>query len=143
MAILNMFPILIIMFLGILSQIFFCIWVYKDATKRGENGVLWLLLIIFVPNLLGLLLYFLIGRKDVRMECPNCHNSTPSKGGYCTYCGEPISYEIDNSHNIFAYLGLGTIILVFILGIIGLILFSRMDGTVIESAMGLKMGGLV
>jgi len=40
-------------------QIGIGIWVYKDAESRGENGVLWLL-VVFVGGLIGLIVYFII-----------------------------------------------------------------------------------
>lgn len=42
------------------------LWVYQDANKRGANGMLWAL-IVFFGSLLGLLLYFAIGRNPNRM----------------------------------------------------------------------------
>ncbi len=39
------------------------IWVYQDANKRGANGVLWAI-IVFIAGLLGLLLYFAVGRNN-------------------------------------------------------------------------------
>ncbi len=42
------------------------IWVYQDANKRGANGVLWAA-IVFFGSLVGLLLYFAIGRNQNRV----------------------------------------------------------------------------
>ena len=39
------------------------IWVYQDANKRGANGILWAI-IILIAGLLGLLLYFAVGRNQ-------------------------------------------------------------------------------
>jgi len=39
------------------------IWVYQDANKHGANGVLWAA-IVFFGSLVGLLLYFAIGRNQ-------------------------------------------------------------------------------
>lgn len=39
------------------------IWVYRDAKKRGADAILWAVL-TFVFGLIGLLLYFAIGRKN-------------------------------------------------------------------------------
>ncbi len=52
-------------FILIINAVFFvawialCVWVYRDAEKRGMNGVLWLLVVI-VGQLLGLILYFIL-----------------------------------------------------------------------------------
>ncbi|MCD6457266.1 MAG: PLDc N-terminal domain-containing protein [Thermoproteales archaeon] len=42
--------------------LFVCFWVYKDANKRGENGVLWAL-IVLVLGIIGLIIYFLLVRS--------------------------------------------------------------------------------
>jgi uncharacterized membrane protein YhaH (DUF805 family) len=44
-------------------NIFILIWVYNDANKRGANGLLWAL-IVLVAGILGLLLYFAVGRNQ-------------------------------------------------------------------------------
>jgi uncharacterized membrane protein YhaH (DUF805 family) len=37
-----------------------CVWVYRDATRRGaENAVIWLILVI-VTGLLGLIIYLIV-----------------------------------------------------------------------------------
>jgi TctA family transporter len=42
--------------------IILCIWVYKDAEKRGLNGGLWLLIII-LTGLIGFIIYMVIARR--------------------------------------------------------------------------------
>lgn len=39
------------------------IWVFQDANKRGVNGLLWAL-IVFFAGIVGLLLYFALGRSS-------------------------------------------------------------------------------
>jgi len=43
--------------------LFVCFWVYKDANKRGENGVLWALIVLLVLGIIGLIIYFLLVRS--------------------------------------------------------------------------------
>jgi len=69
------------------------IWVYKDAKKRRENAVLWLVITIF-GGLIGLLIWIAIrppigGRKTLpdRM-CPNCGRSIPMDAKICPYCSK-------------------------------------------------------
>ncbi|RLE68152.1 MAG: hypothetical protein DRJ34_03575 [Thermoprotei archaeon] len=40
-------------------QIAIAIWVYRDAKKRGEDALLWLL-IVLLTGLIGLIIYVLI-----------------------------------------------------------------------------------
>ena len=35
-------------------------YVWADAKRRGMNAVLWLLLAIFIPNAIGIILYFIL-----------------------------------------------------------------------------------
>lgn len=42
------------------------IWVYQDANKRGANGLLWAVIVLII-GLVGLLLYFAVGRNQNRM----------------------------------------------------------------------------
>jgi len=42
-------------------QIAIAIWVYRDAKKRGEEALLWLL-IVLLTGLIGLIVYILIRR---------------------------------------------------------------------------------
>ena len=49
--------IVIIIALGL--TIWMCIWVYRDAKKRGQNEVLWLL-VVLVGGCIGLLVYLIV-----------------------------------------------------------------------------------
>jgi hypothetical protein len=64
-------------------------YVYGDARRRGMNHVLWTLLAIFIPNAIGIILYFIL-RDPVAVPCPSC--GTPAKKGhaYCAGCGTPV-----------------------------------------------------
>ncbi|HKV04003.1 MAG TPA: zinc ribbon domain-containing protein [Candidatus Acidoferrales bacterium] len=63
-------------------------YVCGDSMRRGMNCVLWTLLAIFIPNGIGIILYFLL-RDPVRRPCPNC--SKPTRGGtFCPHCGTPL-----------------------------------------------------
>jgi len=45
--------------------ILLCVWVYRDAQKRGMSGILWLI-IVLIGGLLGLIIYLIV-RKDEKM----------------------------------------------------------------------------
>lgn len=74
------------------------IWVYRDAERRGMNGVLWALLVL-IGNLIGLLIYLIVrsdafqappGREPSTRTCPNCQRSVASSFAYCPNCGSPL-----------------------------------------------------
>lgn len=89
----------IIIFLGfmILSLTFLGLWTYRDAKNRGLNAKLWTFIVLFVPNLIGLLIYFLVGRKSTMIRCQNCCNDTPKSSKYCMNCGDLISIDKDDN----------------------------------------------
>lgn len=77
------------------------IWVYRDAEQRGENGVLWLL-IVLVAGIIGLIIWLILrppvgGRKELHAagtgsrndrRCPNCGRYIPFDSRICPYCGK-------------------------------------------------------
>jgi hypothetical protein len=64
-------------------------YVCGDARRRGMNAVLWTLLAIFIPNAIGIILYFIL-RDPIPVPCPAC--GTPAKKGqtYCAACGAAV-----------------------------------------------------
>ena len=46
-------------------------YVNRDAGRRGMNRLLWTLIVIFVPNAIGFILYFLL-RQPLQSPCPSC-----------------------------------------------------------------------
>jgi hypothetical protein len=65
------------------------IWVYKDAEKRGKNGVLWLIIVIIL-GLIGLIIWLVVrGEKQVSSRhCPNCGRGIPEDARICPYCNK-------------------------------------------------------
>jgi hypothetical protein len=64
-------------------------YVYGDAGRRGMKQLLWTLLAIFIPNGIGIILYFIL-RDPVAPPCPGC--GTPARKGhaYCASCGQAV-----------------------------------------------------
>lgn len=81
------------MVLILLSVIFAGVWVYKDAKQRGLQAGLWTLLVVLSGNFLGLILYLLIGRKQVRGVCGNCGASADLQNQFCPSCGEKLTVK--------------------------------------------------
>jgi hypothetical protein len=73
------------------ATIFACLallvgYVNADAGRRGMNRTLWTLLVIFVPNAIGYILYFLL-RNPIRQHCPRCAAEVDLRVNYCPACG--------------------------------------------------------
>lgn len=52
-------------------------YVYGDAKRRGMRYVMWTLLAIFVPYLIGVIVYFIL-RDPLPKACPGCGNMAKS-----------------------------------------------------------------
>ncbi len=70
------------------------IWVYKDAERRGMNGILWALLVL-IGNLIGLLIYLIVRTEPVTapvksavdQSCPQCREPVAQGFSFCPHCG--------------------------------------------------------
>jgi RNA polymerase subunit RPABC4/transcription elongation factor Spt4 len=74
--------------------IFVIVWVYRDAERRGMNGILWGLL-VFIGNIIGLLIYLIVRSDNVPSTteavshhiCPECSTPVSQKYAFCPHCG--------------------------------------------------------
>jgi double zinc ribbon protein len=60
-------------------------YVNQDAKRRGMNRTLWTLLVTFIPNGIGFVLYFLL-RQPLPVPCPQCGNPTNPNFNFCPKC---------------------------------------------------------
>jgi RNA polymerase subunit RPABC4/transcription elongation factor Spt4 len=57
-----------------------------DARRRGMRYVMWTLLAIFIPNAIGIILYFVL--RDPLLECcPKCGALGRRNFAFCPQCG--------------------------------------------------------
>ena len=63
------------------------IWIYRDASKRGERRILWGLFgLLNVPS--SLVVYLLVTRRPGKSKhCPACSARIPGKARFCSECG--------------------------------------------------------
>ena len=74
-------------------------YVYGDARRRAMKPVLWMLVCLLFPNLLGFLLYFVM-RQPIALPCGHCGNFVPQDQRFCSYCGaEQIAPGEDVGHS--------------------------------------------
>ena len=54
-------------------------WTYSDAKKRSDKPEIWTLIVLLVPNFIGLIIYLLVGRtkKPEDMDSPRNRFFTP------------------------------------------------------------------
>jgi hypothetical protein len=60
-------------------------YVTRDAKRRGMNVPLWTLLVIFVPNAIGFIIYFLL-RQPLMTKCPRCGATANPNFNFCSKC---------------------------------------------------------
>jgi RNA polymerase subunit RPABC4/transcription elongation factor Spt4 len=80
--------ILMILGVGIVPAIWVLLigYVYADAKRRGMRYVMWTLLAIFIPNAIGVILYFIL-RDPLMKPCPGCSQVLKSGYTFCPHCG--------------------------------------------------------
>lgn len=89
--------------IGMIIVLFLCLvvamglWTYRDAKARGLEAGVWTAVVILIPNFIGLLLYFLVGRKQEQVRCPACGKSTERRKPYCANCGQPLDVSLQNA----------------------------------------------
>jgi hypothetical protein len=64
-------------------------YVWADAKRRGMNAVLWVLLAIFIPNAIGIILYFIL-RDPLPVPCPSCGHPATKGQAFCSACGAAV-----------------------------------------------------
>ena len=64
-------------------------YVAGDARRRGMRYVMWTLLAIFIPNAIGIILYFIL--RDPPLRKCRCVAFVRSGFAFCTACGAPLA----------------------------------------------------
>jgi hypothetical protein len=60
-------------------------YVNRDAKRRNMNSALWTVLVIFIPNAIGFIIYFLL-RQPLMVKCPECGTLANPTFNYCPKC---------------------------------------------------------
>jgi RNA polymerase subunit RPABC4/transcription elongation factor Spt4 len=61
-------------------------YVNGDAKRRGMRYVMWTLLAAFIPNAIGIILYFIL-RDTLPHACGGCSQMVKAGYAFCPYCG--------------------------------------------------------
>ena len=60
-------------------------YIGADAKRRGMSPLLWVLVSLLVPYLIGVILYFVV-REPLPMNCPQCGRTVNPHFNYCPGC---------------------------------------------------------
>lgn len=82
-------------FLVLVAYIALVGYVYGDAKRRQMRYVMWTLLAIFIPNAIGIILYFIL-RDPLPKICPGCGNPVKAGFVFCPNCGIPVQPACPN-----------------------------------------------
>ena len=66
-------------------------YVYGDAKQRGMRYVMWTLLATFVPDAIGIILYFIL-RDPLPNPCPSCAKSVKASFAFCPFCSASLQH---------------------------------------------------
>ena len=61
-------------------------YIYGDAKRREMRYILWTLLAIFLPDAIGIILYFIL-RDPLPRVCPSCTKRARAGFVFCPHCG--------------------------------------------------------
>ena len=79
----------------VLASVLFAGYIYGDAKRRGMRYVMWTLLAIFIPDGIGIILYFLL-RTPMPKSCPGCAQLVASGFTFCPHCGTALQATCPN-----------------------------------------------
>jgi hypothetical protein len=70
-------------------------YVNGDARRRGMRYVMWTLLAMFIPNGIGVILYFIL-RDPIMKPCAQCGHIVRPGFTFCPYCGTSLQPTCPN-----------------------------------------------
>lgn len=68
-------------------EIFIGVYVYRDAAKRGMNALLWTLVAVLAPSLIGFIIYLVVRGNYSDLKCPECAAPVKDTFVVCPKCG--------------------------------------------------------
>jgi len=80
-------------------------YVNRDAGRRGMSRLGWTLLAMFIPNALGIVLYFVL-RKPRIATCSQCGNAVQSGFNFCPRCNYKLSPSCPRCQRVVGVLSL-------------------------------------
>lgn len=90
------FNLLIFASIFALLPILIGVYVYRDASRRGMNAVLWTLIAILAPSLIGFIIYLLVRGNYSNLKCPRCDATVTEQYVVCPKCGAKLKPSCPN-----------------------------------------------
>ena len=89
-------PVLIVVALAACLPFVLGVYVYRDAARRGMNAILWALVAVLAPSLIGLLVYLLVRGNYSDLRCPRCDEPVRELFVICPRCGAKLRPSCPN-----------------------------------------------
>ena len=80
-------PLFMLMIIVVMLPLLIGVYVYRDAKRRGMNAVLWTLIAILAPSLIGFIIYLLVRGNYSNLKCPRCDATVTEQYVVCPKCG--------------------------------------------------------
>lgn len=85
---------IVLLFLSIFVVI--CVYVYRDASRRGMNAPVWMLIAALAPSFVGLIIYLLVRSKYSDLKCSVCNATVREDYLLCPVCGAKLHAVCSN-----------------------------------------------
>lgn len=83
----SVFAVLVLIFFFLFIPILVGVYVYRDATQRGMNALVWTLVAVLAPSLIGLIIYLIVRSSYSNLSCPSCGTAVREDFCTCPSCG--------------------------------------------------------
>lgn len=89
----------LILFAVLLFEVLIGIYVYRDAKKRSMNALLWTLVAVFAPSLIGFIVYLVVRSNYSNLKCSKCGAAVTEQYVICPQCGAKLKPSCPNCSN--------------------------------------------
>ncbi|MBQ3011037.1 MAG: zinc ribbon domain-containing protein [Methanocorpusculum sp.] len=72
------------------------VYVYRDAKRRNMNAVLWTIIAVLAPSLIGFIIYLLVRTNYSNLKCPRCDAPVTESYVVCPKCGAKLRATCPN-----------------------------------------------
>lgn len=93
---LGVFVVLFVALVMMMLPILLGVYVYRDASRRQMNAVLWTVVTILVPGLIGFVVYLLVRGNYSDLKCPECSKPVKEWFAVCPSCGTKLRPSCPN-----------------------------------------------
>ena len=87
---------LLILLIFVIPAALIGVYVYRDASRRGMDALLWTLVAAFAPALIGFIIYLLVRGNYSNLKCPRCATPVTEQFVVCPQCGVKLKPSCPN-----------------------------------------------